>query len=201
MAAIATIASGHDPAYYTQAAKGPEYYSSAAGKSGMEPEGTWTGAGCPELGLAAGAAVNPEVFVSLFGEHKDPRDGSRLGRAMSRYRDWRAGYDEALKAEPEATAERRAELRDEAKAQVRQAVPYFDVTFSPSKSITLLHASFMANMSAALDRGSLQDAGYWAAAADDVWDCVSSGSQAMLDYLQEHAGYTRSGYHGTSAHP
>lgn len=46
MAAIATIASGHDPAYYTQAAKGPEYYSSAAGKSGMEPEGTWTGAGC-----------------------------------------------------------------------------------------------------------------------------------------------------------
>ena len=56
---IATIASGHDPAYYTQAAKGSEYYSSAAGKSGMEPEGTWTGAGCPELGLAIGAAVNP----------------------------------------------------------------------------------------------------------------------------------------------
>lgn len=199
MAAIATIASGHDPAYYTQAAKGPEYYSSAAGKSGMEPAGTWTGAGCPELGLAIGTAVNPGVFVSLFGEHKDPRDGSRLGRAMSRYRDWRAGYDEALKAEPEATAERRAELRDEAKSQVRQAVPYFDVTFSPSKSITLLHASFMANMGAALDRGSLQDAGYWAAAADEVWDCVSAGSQAMLDYLQEHAGYTRSGYHGTSA--
>ena len=78
-------------------------------------------------------------------------------------------------------------------------MPYFDVTFSPSKSITLLHASFMANMSAALDRGSLQDAGYWAAAADDAWDCVSAGSQAMLGYLQEHAGYTRSGYHGTSA--
>jgi len=199
MAAIATIASGHDPAYYTQAAKGPEYYSSAAGRSGMEPAGTWTGAGCPELGLAVGAAVNPEVFVSLFGEHKDPRDGSRLGRAMSRYRDWRAGYDEALRAEPEATAERRAELKGEAKAQVRQAVPYFDVTFSPSKSITLLHASFMANMSAALDRGSPQDAGYWAAAADAVWDCVSVGSQAMLGYLQGHAGYTRSGYHGTSA--
>src|ERR1035441_6248042 len=107
MAAIATIASGHDPAYYTQAAKGPEYYSSAAGKSGMEPAGTWTGAGCPELGLAAGGAVDPEVFVSLFGEHRDPRDGSRLGRAMSRYRDWRAGYGEALKAEPEGTAERR----------------------------------------------------------------------------------------------
>jgi len=186
-------------AYYTQAGKGPEYYSSAAGMGGMEPSGTWTGAGCPELGLAIGAAVDPAVFIPLFGEHTDPRDGARLGRAMSRYRDWRAGYEEALKAEPEATAERRAELRDEAKAQVRQAVPYFDVTFSPSKSITLLHASFMANMSAALDRGNLQEAGYWATAADDAWDCVSAGSQAMLDYLQEHAGYTRSGYHRGSA--
>ncbi len=196
MAAIATIASGRDPAYYTQASKGLEYYSSAAGKSGMEPEGTWTGAGCPELGLEIGGAVDPGVFVSLFGEHKDPRDGSRLGRAMSRYRDWRAGYDEALKAEPEAMAERRAELKDEAKAQVRQAVPYFDVTFSPSKSITLLHASFMANMSAALDQGDAEEAGYWAATAGEVWECVTAGSQAMLDYLQEHAGYTRSGAAG-----
>src|SRR5215469_12159224 len=177
MAAIATVATGRDPGYYTQAGKGPEYYSSAAGKSGMEPEGAWTRAGCPELGLAIGSVVDPAVFVSLFGELKDPRDGSRLGRAMSRYKNWRAGYEEALRAEPEATAERRAELRDEAKAQVRQAVPYFDVTFSPSKSITLLHASFMANMSAALDRANLQEAAYWAAAASEVWGCVTAGSQ------------------------
>jgi len=111
MAAIATIASGRDPAYYTQAGKGPEYYSSAAGTSGMEPAGTWTGAGCRELGLVVGSLIDPAVFIPLFGEHKDPRDGSRLGRAMSRYKDWRAGYEEALRAEPEATAERRAELR------------------------------------------------------------------------------------------
>ena len=161
----------------------------------MEPEGTWTGTGCPDLGLAIGAAVSPGVFVRLFGEHVDPRDGSRLCRAMSRYQDWRAGYAAALAAEPEATAERRAELKDAAKAQVRQAVQYFDVTFSPSKSITLLHASFMASMSAALDAGDLQGAGYWAMAADEVWACVTAGNQAMLDYLQEHAGYTRSGYH------
>ncbi len=165
----------------------------------MEPEGTWTGAGCPELGLVIGSAVSPGVFVRLFGEHADPRDGSRLGRAMSRYQDWRAGYAAALAAEPEATAERRAELKDAAKAQVRQAVPYFDVTFSPSKSITLLHASFMASMSAALDTGDLQGAGYWALAADEVWACVTAGNQAMLDYLQEHAGYTRSGYHHGTA--
>src|SRR5258708_23505203 len=102
MAAIATIASGHDPAYYTQAAKGPEYYSATAGKSGMEPAGTWTGAGCPELGLAIGSVVDAGVFVPLFGELKDPRDGSRLGRAMSRYKDWRAWSPEALRAAPQA---------------------------------------------------------------------------------------------------
>jgi TrwC relaxase/AAA domain len=199
MAAIGTISSGHDPEYYTQASKGPEYYSAAAGKAGMEPEGTWTGAGCPELGLTIGAAVDPAVFVPLFGEFRDPRDGTRLGRAMSRYADWRAGYAEALAMEPEATAERRAELKDQAKAQVRQAVQYFDVTFSPSKDITLLHASFMANVAAAVDRGSEGDAGYWQAAADDVWACVSEGSQAMIDYLQDHAGYTRSGYHSENS--
>src|SRR5258708_17604686 len=120
MAAIATIATGRDPEYYTQAGKGPEYYSSAAGTSGMEPAGAWTGAGCPELGLVVGSVVDPAVFIPLFGEHKNPRDGSRLGRAMSRYKDWRAGYEEALRAGPEATAERRAELRDAAKAPVTQ---------------------------------------------------------------------------------
>jgi hypothetical protein len=196
MAAIVSIATGHDPEYYTrQAGKGPAYYSSAAGKGGMEPEGTWTGAGCPELGLAVGAAIDPAVFVALFGEHRDPRDSSRLGHAMAQYKDWRPAYNAAAAAESEATAERLAELKDAAKAQVRQAVQYFDATFSPSKSITLLHASFMANVNAAMDRGDLQSAGYWAMAADDVWACVSQGNQAMLDYLQEHAGYTRSGSH------
>jgi hypothetical protein len=197
MAAVASVASGHDPAYYTQASKGPEYYSSAAGQSGMEPEGTWTGAGCPELGLPVGSAIDPDVFVPLYAQFTDPRDGSHLGRAMRRYRDWRADYSEALAAEPEATALRRAELKDAAKAQVRTPVQYFDTTFSPDKSITLLHASYKANESAALDRGDADEAAYWEAAADDVWDCVSAGSQALLDHLQEHAGYTRSGDHGS----
>lgn len=199
MAGIATIATGHDPGYYTQASKGAEYYSASAGAAGMEPDGTWAGDGCQELGLTPGAAIDPDVFVKLFGEHLDPRSGERLGRAMSRYADWRAGYAEALAMEPEATAERRAELKDRAKAQVRQAVQYFDVTFSPSKDVSLLHASFMASAAAALDEGDIAAAAYWQTAAEDVWACVSSGAQAMLDYLQEHAGYTRSGYHGTSA--
>ena len=101
--------------------------------------------------------------------------------------------------EPEATAERRAELLIEAKSQVRLPVQYFDVTFSVSKSITLLHASAMANAVQAETGNDSKAAAYWRQAAADVWACIEEGNQAALDYLQREAGYTRSGYHGRQA--
>jgi hypothetical protein len=178
VAGMVSISKGTDPGYYTQAAKGPEYYSAGAGIDGVEPEGIWTGIGCPDLGLVIGMPVDKGVFLRLFGEHADPRDGRRLGRAVLTYkRDWQQIYQTLLQAEPgataerraelqslaqdqavpwrriyqgllaaelEATAERRAELKTQAMALVRQAVPYFDATFSPSKDVSVLHASFMA---------------------------------------------------------
>ena len=67
--------------------------------------------------------------------------------------------------EPEATAERRAQLMIEAKSQVRAPVQYFDATFSVSKSITLLHASAMANAAKAAADGDLEAVAYWEQAA------------------------------------
>jgi hypothetical protein len=61
-----------------------------------------------------------------------------------------------LAAEPHATAERRAELFLEAKAQVRTPDLYWDATFSVSKSISLFHASALANAAAAAQRGDLE---------------------------------------------
>ena len=104
-----------------------------------------------------------------------------------------------LALEPEATAERRAQLMVEAKSQVRAPVQYFDVTFSVSKSITLLHASAMANAARAAAAGDLEAVAYWEQAAADVWACVQAGNRAGLEYLQREAGYTRSGYHGRQA--
>ena len=49
----------------------------------------------------------------------------------------------------------------EAKSQVRMPVQYFDVTFSVSKSITLLHASAMANAAKAAAEGDQDAAVYW----------------------------------------
>src|SRR5262245_23340991 len=89
MAGSITIGKGADPGYYTeQVTRGTDYYAAGAGapsggKSGSEPEGTWAGDGCADLGLEAGAFVDHEAFGSIFGSHIDPRNGSPIGRALS----------------------------------------------------------------------------------------------------------------------
>ena len=70
--------------------------------------------------------VKREVFERLYGHHLDPRDPAgqtRLGRAPSQFRSAEDIYAALLAAEPEATAERRAQLLIEAKAQVRTPGP------------------------------------------------------------------------------
>jgi hypothetical protein len=57
VAGSVTIGKGADPGYYSrQASRGTDYYAGGAGqeKPGSEPAGTWTGDGCPDLGLENG---------------------------------------------------------------------------------------------------------------------------------------------------
>jgi hypothetical protein len=210
MAGIITIAPGHDASYpwrqigtSAQPAEpmpqpGVAYYLSQAEKGG-EPPGRWRGAGLAELGFGDGQVIDPEVFERLYGQFLDPRDQggeTRLGRSPQRFRSAEEIYAGLIALEPGTTAERRAELMIEAKNQVRLPVQYFDVTFSVSKSITLLHASALANAAQSEAAGDEPAAAYWRQAAADVWACIEAGNQAALDYLEREAGYTRSGYHG-----
>jgi conjugative relaxase-like TrwC/TraI family protein len=210
VAGIITIAKGHDASYpwkqigaaepgkpARNPGKGVGYYLSPAEKGG-EPPGTWTGKGVAELGLRPGAFVDRQVFERLYGQHLDPRDPSgetRLGRAPGRYKTAEIIHAQMLDAEPEATAERRAQLLIEAKAQVRTPDLYWDATFSVSKSISLFHASALANAAAAAQRGDLEDVQAWEAVAEGIWDAVMEGNTAALNYLQREAGQTRAGYH------
>jgi len=101
-----------------------------------------------------GQVIDRAVFERLYGQFVDPRDPagqSRLGRARQRFRSAEEIFAVLVASEPEATAERRALLIIEAKSQVRTPVQYFDVTFSVSKSITLLYASAMANAARAAE--------------------------------------------------
>ena len=204
---VLTISSGYDPGYLTRGvATGREnYYLSAVAEHG-EPPGIWTGLGCPELGLVVGAEVDNKIMERMYGAFIDPRDpdhAATLGRAPSRF----AGNDdnvaalitELLAAEPDATPERRDELIMQAMKERRAAVYFFDATFSVPKSVSLLHASLQVRAQQAEQAGRAAEAEQWTAQAQAVWDAIMAGNQAMLDYLQREAGYSRAGYHSKNS--
>jgi hypothetical protein len=192
-----SLLDGSDAEYARTTGAGVDYYLSPAEKGG-EPPGIWTGKGVTELGLRIGDVVEREVFEGLYGQHLDPRDPSgetRLGRVPGHYQSADNIFLGKLAAEPEATAERRAQLMIETKAQVRTPDLYWDATFSVSKSISLFHASALANATAARHRGDLGGQQKWQEVADGIWDAVMEGNGAALEYLQREAGQTRAGYH------
>jgi conjugative relaxase-like TrwC/TraI family protein len=202
-----TISSGYDPGYLTRSvATGREnYYLSAVAEHG-EPPGTWTGPGCPELGLPVGSQVDNKVMERLYGAFIDPRDPARtatLGRAPSGF----DGNNEKvsariaglLGAEPEATPERCDQIIMQAMKEQRAAVFFFDATFSVPKSVSLLHASFQVRAEQARQADEADEAEEWSARAQVVWDAIMAGNQAMLDYLQREAGYSRAGYHSKNS--
>ena len=83
----------------------------------------------------------------------------------------------------------------EAKAQVRTPDLYWDATFSVSKSISLFHASALANAVAAARSGDEDTAERWQQVADGIWDAIMEGNAAALYCLQREARQTRAGYH------
>jgi hypothetical protein len=200
---VLTISSGYDPGYLTRAvATGREnYYLSAVAEHG-EPPGIWTGLGGPMLGLPVGSQVDNKVMERLYGAFLDPRDPGHqatLGRAPSKFSGQNdkisAQIASLLDAEPEATPERRDQIILQALKQQRAAVYFFDATFSVPKSVSLLHASFQVRAQQACEAGRPEEAEVWTERAQEVWDGILAANQAMLEYLQREAGYSRAGYH------
>lgn len=208
-----SISVQYDPRYLTKevAAGAENYYLRAVGDGVRgEPAGIWTGRACANLGLEG--EVNNEVFERLVDGFWDPRDPqfldqsvpdtqkARLGRPARNYTTPAELFDAAVAAEPDASAERRKQLWIEAKKKGRNgSVKGKDLTFSPPKSVTLLHASLQAKAHAALQRGDVEVSQVWARRAELVWEAVMAGNQAILDDMQAHAGQGRSGYFGKKA--
>src|SRR5262245_15777153 len=150
-----TISSGHSADYLTGAvAAGRENYYTGAVAAG-EPPGRWYGRGAEALGLAG--VVDAQDMTALYERLIDPRDDAfrqpgrwddgdvaRLGHGGRKYRSEDEIYAAALAVDPDAGAERRAELRVEAGQRARRNVAFLDATFSVQKSITVLHAAFEA---------------------------------------------------------
>lgn len=197
---------GYDPGYLTRGTAEPKNYYLASISQHGEPQGRWWGAGAAALGFAPGAVVDPRTMEQLYSTFRDPNSpeffdkdcADRLGRRPPRFRDAESWYEQMLKGEPEATAERREEMWAEAtqRAERQSTVYFYDATHSAFKSVSLLHASLQASAQLAEEQGDTELAAQYRNAADAVWSGVWRGADASLDYLVEHAGDARVGYHG-----
>jgi conjugative relaxase-like TrwC/TraI family protein len=155
-----------------------DYYTAGAERG--EPAGTWWGSGAESLGLRGD--VTEDVMEQLYGELVNPNTGEALGTRPREYATYEDRLAALLAKEPDATPERVAELELAAHKSHREARHYADLTFSPPKSWSVLHA--------ALEHAGRHDE------AAAVWDAWEAGVHAGLQYLMDEAGYSRAGYHG-----
>ena len=88
------------------------------------------------------------------------------------------------------------ELEREAAQVTRQPAAYTDVTVSFSKSISVLHASIRENARRARLAGDDRALAYWSGREERFQEILHRANRAALEYLQEWAGVTRTGYHG-----
>ncbi|BBF99669.1 conjugative relaxase-like TrwC/TraI family protein [Pseudonocardia autotrophica] len=202
------IATGYSPDYLLkEVATGRENYYTGAVAEG-EPPGRWWGAGAEQLGLAG--LVDAQDMRALYERFLDPRDAGfgdpsrwdsvpTLGHTGRKYLSEDDLYAAALEREPDAAAERRAELRTEAGKAARHNVAFLDATFSVQKSVTLLHTAFEAREVAARQAGDEATAAAWGEFRQAVEDAIWAGNNAALAYLEDKAGYARVGHHGGAA--
>jgi len=214
-----TISSGHAADYLLGAvATGRENYYTGAVAAG-EPPGRWYGRGAEALGLSG--LVDHQDMTALYEHFIDPRDeaftdpsrwesASTLGHRGRRYQTEDELYAAAREREPDASPERRAELRLDAGKRARKNVAFLDATYSVPKSITVLHTAFEAKQVAARraadaaatesERHAAQErAAAWDIHRQAVEDAIWAGNRAALDYLADKAGYSRVGHHGGAA--
>src|SRR5436190_21510382 len=204
VAVVATLSKGYDLDYIWKQidcspAKDAASYYIQASESGGEPPGRWWGPGARALGFEPGQTVERQPYDLLFGERKAP-DGTQLGRPPGSGRKAADLYAQLLAAEPQATAERKRELRTEAVKKARQSPLFFDLTISFSKSISIFHASLGENARLARLAGDHDGDQYWSALVAEVDGMIWQAVHAGFEYFQREAGYTRTGSHGRRVH-
>src|SRR5271170_5550352 len=204
-----TIATGYDVDYYLDQV-GVDYYLTAAG----EPPGIWAGKAAEALGLrgnvgghdAAGKA-SAEVMRRLYHYGIGP-DGTPLGsRQRAPQYQARAAYaavEEAISKRIAAlgefvTPEEKREIRLQERARMRARTPYYDMTFSAEKSVSLMHAGLRAAAKRARDEQRGADAERLEAQAAQVEAAVMAGADEMLGRAERRAAIVRTGHHSASS--
>ncbi len=132
-----------------------------------EPAGQWAGKGAAALGLSG--TVDAKVMDRLYMQHVGP-DGELLtrprGKAAAEDDDQAAAAFRAV--HPFASEVEVAEAVAKARGGARVSVPYYDLTVSAAKSVSVLHASLKIAAQEAFKRGDLVTAGKLHAEADGI---------------------------------
>ncbi len=102
-----------------------------------------------------------------------------------------------LAAHPYASAVELAGVRAAERGQDPHTVPYFDLTVSAVKSVSVLHASYRVSARQARERGEEDQAAALDARADEIEDALMDSAWEALGWLERHATYTRTGHHSS----
>ena len=200
-----SLHTGYDTAYLTDAVGGADYYTGAAG----EPPGYWQGAGAAALGLAG--QVDAAVMRALYHEDIGP-DGQVLARrqrpgnypaaAGSLHKRIEAEVaDEVAAAGGIITPEEIREIRLRLRAQWRNRVPFYDYTFSPPKSVSVLWASLLAASAEARADGREADAEHLEEQAEQIRTALRRANDRMIALAEQRAAYVRTGHHSADVGP
>jgi hypothetical protein len=196
VSANVTLHAGHDVAYFTRGqhrggCAGAMSYYTAAG----EPPGEWAGKGAAALGLSG--QVDPDVIERLYQENTGPGGELLVKRRQAKKTQDReaAAVAAYLAAHPYASATEMAEARAAARAKDPHKVPYFDLTVSAVKSVSVLHASYRVAARQARQRGDQDQAAELDARADEIEAALMDSAREAVAWLEQHATYTRTGHH------
>jgi len=191
-----TLHAGHDVAYFTHGqhrggCAGAMSYYTAAG----EPPGEWAGKGAAALGLSG--QVNPDVIGRLYQENIGSGGELLVKRRQSKAAAQReqAAVAAYLAAHPYASATELAEVRAAARGTDPHQVPYFDLTVSAVKSVSVLHASYLVAARQAGHRGEQDQAAALDARADAIEAALMESAREAVAWLEGHATFTRTGHH------
>src|SRR2546429_3663232 len=200
-----TVATGFDVDYYLDQV-GVDYYLTAAG----EPPGVWAGEGARALGLrgqVGGDKASAGVMRALFHYGIGPDGVPLSSRQRAPKYPARAVYAQVEEAIAKrvaalgrfATPEERRKIRLQERARMRTSTPYYDMTFSAEKSVSLLYAGLLAAAQQAWDRGDERESEGLRAEAKQIEAAVMAGADRMLEVAGQRGAIVRTGHHSASS--
>jgi hypothetical protein len=191
------VNAGHDPEYPLRSA------GSAVGyylQDGKEPPGQWAGKGAEALGLTG--QVDPEVYRNLFGKLITPA-GEKLYTGRPPWYVTGPGENDTagdlaaavVGLGPFATPAEVRRSRAKVLGPTGASVPFYDLTFSATKSVSLLQASYAAAAVKARAAGDLDQAAEYERRVQAIDEAAVETARQLVALAERRALFVRTGHH------